>query len=257
MANARLWHLIQQLRQVTSAQGEAKGLWDDQVGSHIRGRYLRPHEQSATSQIEGLSAHDSGLERVNAAVRNAQLHYEESRLAGELVVREMHEAQYAVSVTHDFIRRGLTNEGRAAQLQEHAVAAAQQANALGDGAPGERGQTRVAVTYSPLARRVPTQATVPAAVWPIVESRKLGNIVENLYKGTKNPDRVGDGTTADAIRFEIATGELTHGRPHQAKGLESERGLSNFLRRNPDASDHDRQVAQQLLDDLSSARGGS
>ena len=152
MANARLWHLAQQLRHLTSVQAQAQALWSDQSAAHIRSRYLRPHEHSATRQVEGLAAHDEALERITAAAREAQAHYEEARIAGEQVLREIQEAQYAVSVTHDFIRRGLTNEGRAAQLQEQAVESAEQANALGGDAPGEHGQTRVAVSYSSLPR---------------------------------------------------------------------------------------------------------
>ena len=153
MANAQLWHLAQQVRQLASAQAEANAAWDDQAGAHIRGRYLRPHENSASGQVEGLRAHDRALERVGAAVREAQVHYEEARVAGELVVREVHEAEYAVSTAHDFIRRGLTNEGRASQLQDQTVAAAEQANAFGAQAPGEHGQTRVPISYAPLAPR--------------------------------------------------------------------------------------------------------
>lgn len=91
---------------------------------------------------------------------------------------------------------------------------------------------------------------------PVVDNPKLGNIVNDLYKGTTNPNRVGTGTTADAIRNEIATGQATAGRFHAQKGLEYERGLGNFLRRNPSASYRDRLTAQSLLDDLRSARGG-
>ncbi len=91
---------------------------------------------------------------------------------------------------------------------------------------------------------------------PVVDNPKLGNIVNDLYKGTTNPNRVGNGTTADAIRNEIATGQRTAGRFHSQKGLEYERALVNFLRRNPNGSYRDRLTAQSLLDDLRSARGG-
>ncbi len=35
---------------------------------------------------------------------------------------------------------------------------------------------------------------------PAVEDTKLQNVVNDLYKGATNPDRVGTGTTADAVR---------------------------------------------------------
>lgn len=161
MANGRLWHLAHQLRQLTSAQAQAQALWNDQAGAQIRGRYLRPHEQRATSQVEELNAHDRALDSVSASVRAARVHYEEARVAGERVTAEIQEAQYAVSVTHDFIRRGLTNEGRAAQLQDRAVGSAEQANALGSAAPGEHGQTRVSLRYTPLPRRPAAATGVP------------------------------------------------------------------------------------------------
>jgi RHS repeat-associated protein len=91
---------------------------------------------------------------------------------------------------------------------------------------------------------------------PRVGSGKLQNIVDNLYKGTTNPNRVGNGTTMDAIRAEAKTGAPTGGRWHTTKGQESLRGLSSWLRRNPDAPDHDRRVAQSLADELADALGG-
>lgn len=85
---------------------------------------------------------------------------------------------------------------------------------------------------------------------PVVESTKLQNLVKNLYKGTTNPNRIGNGTTMDAIRNEIATGASTNGRMHITKGQESLRGLDNWLAKNPDGTYHDRLVAQSLADEL-------
>jgi hypothetical protein len=91
---------------------------------------------------------------------------------------------------------------------------------------------------------------------PVVQDAKLANIVTDLYKGTTNPTRVGTGTTADAVRNEIRTGEPTNGRWHFQKALDSSRALQNWLKRNPSASFHDRLVAQSLLDDLLNALAG-
>ena len=85
---------------------------------------------------------------------------------------------------------------------------------------------------------------------PQVGSTKLQNIVSNLYKGTTNPNRVGNGTTMDAIRNELATGVPTGGRMHITKGQESLRGLENRLSSNPNAPYNDRLVAQSLADEL-------
>lgn len=91
---------------------------------------------------------------------------------------------------------------------------------------------------------------------PSVSDTRLQNIVNDLYKGTTNPERVGNGTTMDAIRHELATGGAVHGRRHLEKGRQYSNGLRNFLRRNPDASLHDRRVAQSLDDELQGAMAG-
>ncbi len=91
---------------------------------------------------------------------------------------------------------------------------------------------------------------------PSVSHPKLQNIVNDLYRGTTNPQRVGNGTTMDAIRHELATGGAVHGRRHLEKGQIYANGLRNFLRRNPNASAHDRRVAQSLYDELQGAIGG-
>jgi hypothetical protein len=78
---------------------------------------------------------------------------------------------------------------------------------------------------------------------PLVGNAKLRNVVDNLYKGTTNPNRVGNGTTMDAIRHELATGVPTGRRFHTIKGQETLRGLDL--------------VAQSLADELSLVlRGG-
>ncbi|HXH78958.1 hypothetical protein [Nocardioides sp.] len=90
---------------------------------------------------------------------------------------------------------------------------------------------------------------------PQVESTKLKNYIDHLFKGTTNPHRVGDGTTMDAIRHELLTGKDVHGRAHLVKGTEIMRGLQAWLRKNPAASRSDRQVAQSLLDELKEVLG--
>jgi hypothetical protein len=96
----------------------------------------------------------------------------------------------------------------------------------------------------------------PPALRPSVSETRLGNLVENLYKGTDDPKRVGDGTTMDAIRNEMRTGRPTGGYFHTTKGKETLRGLENWLRRNPGATDADRSVAENLIHQLRDALGG-
>lgn len=90
---------------------------------------------------------------------------------------------------------------------------------------------------------------------PRVASQKLQNLIDNLYKGTTNPNRVGNGTTMDAIRNEIATGASTGGKMHTIKGQETLQGLNNWLQRNADAPYHDRLVAQSIADELAAVLG--
>jgi len=91
--------------------------------------------------------------------------------------------------------------------------------------------------------------------YPTVTDPKLQNYVDNLYKGTTNSNRVGTGTTADAVRNELTTGLPTGGTFHSTKAQETINGLTRWLRNNPDASYSDRLVAQSLLDDLVDALG--
>lgn len=93
------------------------------------------------------------------------------------------------------------------------------------------------------------------AVKPKVGDAKLSNIIDDLYKGVKNRDRVGDGTTADAVRNERLTGQPTHGFWHTKKAEDSLRGLENWLRRNPHASPSDRAIAEREIANLRDALG--
>ena len=82
----------------------------------------------------------------------------------------------------------------------------------------------------------------------VVQSTKPQNIVNNLYKGTTTPLRVGDGRTMSAIRSELETGQQTNGAWHLTKGANEYQGLTNWLARNPNGAYSDRLVAQSLVD---------
>lgn len=106
--------------------------------------------------------------------------------------------------------------------------------------------------------RVPARSVVPSRpplARPSVSNPKLKNVVADLYKGTTNPNRVGTGTTADAVRFEVSTGQRVFGKSHLQKAQDSARGLENWLKANPNAPYHDRLVARSLADDLLNALG--
>ncbi len=91
------------------------------------------------------------------------------------------------------------------------------------------------------------------AAIPEVMDAKLGNIVSDLYKGARGPHPIGTGSTADAIRNESATGLATGGRFHSQKGAEYIRALENWQAKNPNASHHDKMVAESLKNDLKNA----
>lgn len=108
---------------------------------------------------------------------------------------------------------------------------------------------------------VQQKATPPegllGAQQPVVQNAKLKNLMDNIYKGAKNPKRVGDGSLGDAIRNEISTGQLTHGTGHIQKGRETVNGLQNWLKKNPGASASDVAAAQQELQNLLNALGSA
>ena len=89
---------------------------------------------------------------------------------------------------------------------------------------------------------------------PNVTEPKLQNVVDDLYKGTANPNRVGTGTTADAVRNEVATGQATGGRFHTQKAEQYSNALRSLLKKG-NLSSRDRLVAQSLIDDLQNALG--
>ena len=90
---------------------------------------------------------------------------------------------------------------------------------------------------------------------PQVADPKLGNLVRDLYKGASTPNPIGTGSTADAIRGELATGLATGGRFHSQKGDEYARALESWLRKNPNASHYDRLTAETVKNDLLNALG--
>jgi hypothetical protein len=107
---------------------------------------------------------------------------------------------------------------------------------------------------------LPTQRFVDDLVrsgLPTVSNPKLANIVRDLFKGFGSPRQIGNGSTMDAIRSELATGGVTEGINHwKTKGPEYVTALSNWLARNPSASAADRHVGEVMLQDLIAALSG-
>jgi hypothetical protein len=95
----------------------------------------------------------------------------------------------------------------------------------------------------------------PPAQKPTVNDSQLDEVVDGLYRGARSESRVGDGTTADAVRNERATGDPTAGRFHTRKANNTVRYLRNWLRRNPNGLASDREIAQREYDNLLDALG--
>jgi hypothetical protein len=84
---------------------------------------------------------------------------------------------------------------------------------------------------------------------PQVENTKLQNIINNLYKGVGKDGNVGNGTTADALRYENETGQPVGNKFHLIKAGYELRGLRNLLR-SGNLRQSDSLVAQSLYDEL-------
>lgn len=87
---------------------------------------------------------------------------------------------------------------------------------------------------------------------PMVMDSKLKRIVNDLYRPRA---KIGNGSTADAIRHEQKTGKAVGGRFHFQKGELYQRALSNWLALSDGASTADIDAAQKLLQDLNDAMG--
>jgi RHS repeat-associated protein len=85
-----------------------------------------------------------------------------------------------------------------------------------------------------------------------VTDPKLRNRVDAMYRPNA---RVGNGSTADAIRQELRTNELLSPSGHFQKGIEMRNGLMNDLSSGR-LNATDAQVARQLLRDLQNALSG-
>lgn len=79
---------------------------------------------------------------------------------------------------------------------------------------------------------------------------KLQEIIKQLYR--QNPDAVGDGGTADALRYETETGNLLSPSGHLEKALGRITELNRYLSQD-NLSSQDRQVGQSLLNNLKDA----
>lgn len=87
---------------------------------------------------------------------------------------------------------------------------------------------------------------------PPVTDPKLQRLVNDLYKPNA---KIGSGSTADAIRSELQTGNPVGGRFHSQKGEMYRNALNNWIESNPAARPNDVAVAENLVKDLNDAMG--
>ena len=87
---------------------------------------------------------------------------------------------------------------------------------------------------------------------PNVRDPRLRELVDYLYR---EGAQVGSGSTAAAIRAELATGQAVGGAWHAQKGRDAIVALERWLTRNPQAGRADISAAQNIIADLRNALG--
>jgi filamentous hemagglutinin len=88
---------------------------------------------------------------------------------------------------------------------------------------------------------------------PAVQNTKLNSLLDELYRpGAK----AGSGSTAAAVREELATGKPVGGRFHSQKARDYVIALRRWLADNPHASAGDRAAAESIIEDLENAVSG-
>ena len=78
--------------------------------------------------------------------------------------------------------------------------------------------------------------------------------MDELYRDNA---QVGSGSTAAAVRHELATGEMVGGASHSQKAADMIKALDKWLRTHPTASPGDRAAAENVIKDLQDALAGN
>ena len=84
---------------------------------------------------------------------------------------------------------------------------------------------------------------------PDVSNVKLKNIIKDLYKGQNGSNVIGNGTTMDAVRNEMLTGNPTHGTFHTQKLAEYLNALQRRIRAG-DLDAYDLAVVNAIIEDI-------
>jgi hypothetical protein len=88
---------------------------------------------------------------------------------------------------------------------------------------------------------------------PTAKDPELQRIVNDIYKPTA---AVASGSTADAVRFEKATGLQLSASGHVIAAKERINRLMKWLHRNPNAHPSDRKAAYDMIEDMDKALRG-
>ncbi|MEM9917266.1 MAG: RHS repeat-associated core domain-containing protein [Bacteroidota bacterium] len=86
-----------------------------------------------------------------------------------------------------------------------------------------------------------------------VQNPKLKNIVNDLFRPNA---KIGNGSSMDAFRYERATGDLVGNKSHGQKIQDYKRGLEKLINRG-DLSKQDRQIANDIINDINNALKGN
>ncbi len=89
---------------------------------------------------------------------------------------------------------------------------------------------------------------------PYVKDPKLSSKMDELYRDNAT---VGSGSTAAAVRHELATGQPVGGAFHSQKAKDSIVFLERWLKNNPEATPGDRAAAENVIRDLKDALAGN
>lgn len=99
-------------------------------------------------------------------------------------------------------------------------------------------------------------SSIDLSVKPTVSDKKLQNIVNDLYKGQKNPRKIDDGTTMAAVRKELRDGDKTGGKFHSKKARYAISGLKERLSSGK-LNKNEKAIARELMNDLKKALSGN
>lgn len=88
---------------------------------------------------------------------------------------------------------------------------------------------------------------------PAATDARLNSLLDELYRPNA---QVGSGSTAAAVRQELATKQAVGGRFHSQKAADMIKALEKWLRQNPTAMPRDRAAAENVMLDLQNALNG-